>query len=240
MIDESLPIALYQQLVQVFISKIKNDEWPVDYIIPGEMQLSKDYNVSRSTVRQALDVLEREGYVLRKQGKGTKITAPKFKQRLVKFYSFSEDIRNMGLVPSSEMVWFKTLPADERLARILHIQKGDSMFSIKRVRLADNVPLAVETSFIPYDLFPFLTEEMVRENGLYNSMRKNVSLQPNHAHESFEAVIISKADAKLLRISTPAPGMSLRRTTTSGGFVVEYCECIARGDRYKYEVSLES
>lgn len=240
MIDESLPVALYQQLAQEFIVKIKSNEWPIDYVIPGELQLSKEYNISRSTVRQALDVLEREGYVIRKQGKGTRITAPKFKQRLVKFYSFSEDVRNMGYTPSSEMIWFKIIPAEERIARTLKIQKGESVFSVKRVRLADNTPLALETSYIPYDLYPFLTEELVVKNGLYNSMRKNIGLQPNQAHETFEAVIIPKAVAKLLRVECPAAGMSLRRITTSGSFVVEYCECIVRGDRYKYEVSLES
>lgn len=240
MIDESLPVALYQQLVQEFIGKIKSNEWPIDYVIPGELQLSKEYQISRSTVRQALEVLEREGYVVRKQGKGTRITAPKFKQRLVKFYSFSEDIRDMGYTPSSEMIWFKTISAEEQLARTLHIQKGESVFSVKRVRLADNTPLAVETSYIPYDLYPFLTEEMIRKNGLYNSMRRNVGLQPNQAHETFEAVIMPRATAKLLRVESPAAGMELRRTTTSGKFVVEYCEGIVRGDRYKYEVSLES
>ena len=207
MLNDNLPIALYQQLVREFTAKIRNNAWPVGCMLPGEMQLCREYNVSRSTVRQAMDVLVRNGLVTRKQGRGTFVAMPKLEQNLVKFYSFSEEIKRMGYTPSSSIVSFRKLPADANMAARLSIEPNSEIFSLRRLRLADGKPFALETSYIPAALYPFMTEEMIREKGLYQTMRQNSSFQPDTAVETFQAILISKADAKLLNVDRPAPGL---------------------------------
>ena len=240
MLNDNLPIALYQQLVREFTAKIRNNDWPVGCMLPGEMQLCQEYNVSRSTVRQAMDVLVRNGLVTRKQGRGTFVSMPKLEQNLVKFYSFSEEIKRMGYTPSSSIVSFRKLPADADMAARLSIEPNTEIFALRRLRLADGKPFALETSYIPAALYPFMTEEMIREKGLYQTMRQNSSFQPDTAVETFQAILISKADAKLLNVSCPAAGLNVTRVTSSGGVIVEICESIVLGDRYQYTVALRS
>ena len=176
MLNDNLPIALYQQLVREFTAKIRNNDWPVGCMLPGEMQLCQEYNVSRSTVRQAMDVLVRNGLVTRKQGRGTFVAMPKLEQNLVKFYSFSEEIKRMGYTPSSSIVSFRKLPADADMAARLSIEPNTEIFALRRLRLADGKPFALETSYIPAALYPFMTEEMIREKGLYQTMRDRKSV----------------------------------------------------------------
>ena len=226
MLNDNLPIALYQQLVREFTAKIRNNAWPVGCMLPGEMQLCREYNVSRSTVRQAMDVLVRNGLVTRKQGRGTFVAMPKLEQNLVKFYSFSEEIKRMGYTPSSSIVSFRKLPADANMAARLSIDPNSEIFSLRRLRLADGKPFALETSYIPAALYPFMTEEMIREKGLYQTMRQNSSFQPDTAVETFQAILISKADAKLFERRPPGPGPECEPR-----YIVRRCHC---GDMRKH------
>ncbi|HBT15682.1 MAG TPA: GntR family transcriptional regulator, partial [Firmicutes bacterium] len=198
MLDEKAPVALYYQLKEILLEKIKNNEWPINGKIPTERELCEIFKVSRITVRQALYELEKEGYLYRKQGKGTFVTAPKIEQRLSSFYSFSEEIRKMGYTPSTQVVGFDLVTADDEVAKYLNIAKEVSVYSIRRLRLANQEPFAYEISFIPYELCPGLTSEEVATNGLYNSMRK-YGIAPNKAIETFEAVAISSKDALYLQ-----------------------------------------
>ena len=177
MLNEKAPVALYYQLKQILMRKIKSNEWPVNSKIPTERELCELYKVSRITVRQALNELENEGYIYRKQGKGTFVTVPKIEQRLSSFYSFSEEIRKMGYLPGTQVIGLDLIKADNRLAKFLNVADKAAVYRIRRLRLANGEPFAYENSFIPYELCPGLTGEEVSRNGLYNSMgRYNVVL----------------------------------------------------------------
>lgn len=239
MLDEKSPVALYYQLKEVFIDKIKTGVWQIDKKIPTERQLCEMYNVSRITVRQALNELEKEGLLYRKQGKGTFVTAPKIEQRLSKFYSFSDEIRKMGLIPSTSILDFRIVKSDENISQFLNIAEGMLVYSIKRIRLANNEPFAIETSYIPCDICPDLAESEVASKGLYNTMRSKYGIFPDEAEETFEAIIISNEDASHLRINKNSPGLHLDRFTYANGRPVEYCKSIICGDRYKYRVTLK-
>lgn len=240
MLDEKAPVTLYYQLKEAIIEKIKSNEWPVESRIPTERQLCEIYKVSRITVRQALGELEQEGYLSRKQGRGTFVTAQKIEQRLSKFYSFSEEISNMGYVPGTEILTFITIEADEDIARNLDIERNSMVYKIKRIRLANNEPFAVETSYIPFIMFNDLKEDEIAYYGLYNTLKKKYNIHPDEAVETFEAVLISSEDAHSLQISKNSPGILLERFTHASGRTMEYCRSIIRGDRYKYKVVLKT
>lgn len=238
MLDEKAPVALYYQLKEILLEKIRNNEWPINGKIPTERELCEIFKVSRITVRQALYELEKEGYLYRKQGKGTFVTAPKIEQRLSSFYSFSEEIRKMGYTPSTQVVGFDLITADAEVAKHLNIPQEAKVYSIRRLRLANQEPFAYEISFIPHELCPGLTSEEVATNGLYNSMGK-YGIVPNKAIETFEAVAISSNDALYLEANKNSPGLLLNRVTYAEQKVIEYCRSIIRGDRYKYRIVLK-
>ena len=238
LLDEKAPVTLYHQLKEILVGKIKSNEWGIDTKIPTERELCDLYKVSRITVRQALEELEDEGFLYRKQGKGTFVTAPKIEQRLSNFYSFSEEIRNMGFTPSTEMIDFKILTLDEVVAKHFN-ENAMTVYSIKRLRLANHEPFALETSYIPCDLCPGMTAAEIGTNGLYNTMKRKYNLVPDQAIETFEAVIINPNNAAHLRVGKNSPGILLERTTYAGERIVEFCHGIIRGDRYKYQVVLK-
>jgi GntR family transcriptional regulator len=239
MLDEKAPVALYYQLKEILFAKIKSNEWPINSKIPTERELCELFKVSRITVRQALSELEQEGYLYRKQGKGTFVTAPKIEQRLAHFYSFSEEIKEMGYSPSSKMLAFSIMKADENIAKNLGLNKGDLVYSIKRLRLANEEPFAIENSFVPYEVCPGLSPEEIVAKGLYNTMNTNYGLVPNEAIETFEAIAINADSAHYLDILKDSPGLLLERVTRANQTIVEYCQTTIRGDRYKYQILLK-
>ena len=114
-----------------------------------------------------------------------------------------------------------------------------SVYYIKRLRLANDEPFAIETSYIPCDLCPNLTIGEVAAKGLYNTMKTKYNLIPNEAVETFEAVLINLNDAAYLNTGKNAPGLLLERITYASERIVEFCHGIIRGDRYKYQVVLK-
>lgn len=240
MLDERAPVTLYFQLKEIIINKIKSNEWPIDSRIPTERQLCDIYKVSRITVRQALGELEQEGFLYRKQGRGTFVTAPKIEQRLSEFYSFSDEISRMGYIPATKILSFVTLEADEAISRNLNVEKGTIIYKIKRLRLANNDPFAVEISYIPCHLFKELREDEIESHGLYSTLKQKYNVNPDEAVETFQAVLIGSEDVHSLQINKNTPGILLERFTHAGGITIEYCRSIIRGDRYKYKVVLKS
>lgn len=239
MLDEKAPVTLYYQLKNIIIDKINSNEWPVNTKIPTERQLCEMYNVSRITVRQSIEKIERDGYLYRKQGKGTFVTLPKLEQRLSNFYSFSEEIKKMGYIPGSKILLFTTTKANDTIADNLSIDKGTLVYMIKRLRLASNEPFAVEISYIPYYRFKDLQENDISSNGLYNTLKQKYKVNPDEATETFEAVLINSEESGFLQIKKNSPGLLLERLTYAGGKTVEYCKSVIRGDRYKYKVILK-
>jgi GntR family transcriptional regulator len=240
MLDEKAPVSLYYQLKEILIKKIVENEWPVNTKLPAERELCDIYSVSRITVRQALDEMESEGYLYRKQGRGTFVTAPKLVQRLGNFYSFSEEIKKMGAEPSTKVVEFNIIECDEKIAQNLQIKKGDMVYAIGRLRLANKEPFAIETSYMPYSIVGAgLTKEEVENKGLYSTLQNSFNISPNEAVETFEAVLVTNDDVEYLKTKRNTAALRIERTTWANGSILEYCVSTVRGDRYKYRVFLK-
>ncbi|MCY1715173.1 GntR family transcriptional regulator [Caproiciproducens galactitolivorans] len=240
MLDENSPLSLYYQVKSIIIDNIKNKVWTMNSKIPAERELCEMYKVSRITVRQALKELEDEGYLYRKQGKGTFVTGQKFVQRLSQFYSFSEEIAKMGAIPSTKTISFDISEADPLIAEKLQIGSNEMVFAIKRLRLADNEPFGIETSYVVYKYAMELKEEDVNQFGLYNALKLKCGVIPNEATETFEAVNVGSEDAKYLNVSKNAAALHLNRITSANGNKIEYCVSTIRGDKYKYTIQLGS
>ena len=134
--------------------------------IPSERQLSADLGMSRLTVRAALDDLVRDGYLVRKRGSGTFVSEPKIAQELT-MTSFTEDMRRRGMVPGSRTLELRTTSAGPWLGRIMHVSPSEPIVVVKRLRLADDETMAIETLHVRASLVPGLSSDDLEHHSFY-------------------------------------------------------------------------
>ncbi len=207
--------------------------------IPTERSLAAEFDVSRTTVRQALAELTVEGRLLRVQGKGTFAAEPKVAQRL-QLSSYTEDMRAQGREPSSRLLEISEDPADIELARLLAIRAGAKVLRMHRLRLADNEPMAIETTHLPLSRFRGLRRYVSSGSSLYQVLRERFGVEMGHAEETIETALASPEEAELLGADVGLPMLLLsRHSFDSAGNPVEWVRSVYRGDRYKFVAGLD-
>lgn len=237
-INKDLPVPLYFQLKEALRKRIAAKEWKPGRRIPTEAELCEMYNVSRITARKALEELQNEGYLEKKQGKGTFVKNTIIEQKLGKLYSFSEELKKSGVQEITRMIEFEVVAADEEVATGLHIGLGEPVFKISRLRLADETPYAYEISYIPHRLAEGLTEQMVSGGGLYRSLG-TLGISVDSAVEKLRAINLEQETAWLLETRADAAAIYLIRTAGCGPVTVEYCVSTVVGDFFSYTVELK-
>jgi GntR family transcriptional regulator len=231
---------VYQQLAAYFSALISNGELREGDALPTETALCGLLGISRSTVRQAFQLLEDDGVIVRKKRVGTRVCKPKLKRSLDSLYNFTTEMRAMGLEPSSRIVSFATVKAPAKIAETLDMKEGRPVFRIERLRLANGEPLLLETAYIPVSVCETLTREQLTDS-LYATITKCSGFAPMEAVETYEAVTLGRRDAQLLKGKAGDPAfrvVRISRNTTGKTF--EYCEELARGDRNKFQIVLRS
>lgn len=206
--------------------------------IPTERALATDFTVSRTTVRQALADLTAEGRLHRVQGKGTFAAEPKLAQRL-QLSSYTEDIRAQGREPSSRLLETEELPAEVELAKLLGIRTGTKILRLRRLRLADGEPMALETTHLPLSRFRGLRKQVLAGGSLYAVLREHYGVEMERAEETIETALAGPQEAELLGADVGLPVLLLsRHSFATDGRPVEFVRSIYRGDRYKFVTTL--
>lgn len=145
----------YEKIYARIKENIDSRRWEEGGRIPNEMDLMRDFGVSRDTVRKALARLAREGYIYRKSGYGTFVKRQKADYRLITLTSFTEQMRERGLEPSSDVLGLECAPLpDDRVREILGAGKTDDVYAVTRVRRANGTPMAYEIAHIPASVCP--------------------------------------------------------------------------------------
>ena len=228
---------LYDQLVDILTEKIEHEYRPGD-LLPSERELSKYYGLSRTTVRLALQELERLGLVVRQHGRGTFVADRSVQAtNLSQTYSFTDQMRQMGRDPSTTILEFAEIDADKNLAEKMRVRMGDKLFKIERLRCADGMPMMVERTYMPMRKFMSLKRPMLERASLYTVIEQVFHEKIRVAEEEFFASIARPADAHLLGIGEGAPVLDLVRTTYDvGNEIIEYTLSVARADQFKYKI----
>lgn len=236
-VDSDIP--LYSQLVNIVKRNISAGTLAPGDLLPSESALCRHFDISRSTVRQAIGALQAEGLVTRRQGRGTFVAEPKMPVRTENIYSFTSEIRAMGRAPSSALVEFQLIAPSPDIAKMLGLSDPEeTVFRFIRVRSVDGEPLILETSFYPRRLYPDLTEEKLRGNSFYSLLRE-AGVIPARAVDSYESVLLGREEATLLNCRSGSCGFYVqRRTFDSDGACYEYTRSLVRGDRVKLDVYL--
>jgi len=239
MINKQSPIPIYYQLAEHVKQLIEKGDLSPGDSLPAEREYAEKYQISRMTVRQAFTQLVNAGYLSRRQGKGTFVSERKLEQPLQGLTSFTEDMQARGLVPGNEFIHFETIPATSQIAQHLCIQEFAPVYEIKRIRLADNVPMALETNYISANLIKGLTEKIVNQS-LYAYVEEQLGYHIEEATQIIESTLASPIEAKYLKIKTGAPIMSiLRNTFLADGTPFEFVISAYRADRYTFKIHMK-
>ena len=201
--------------------------------IPSERQLGIDLGVSRLTVRAALDELVREGYLVRRRGAGTFVAEPKVAKG-IDITSFSDDMRARGLTPGSRTIDLRVIPAGARLGRILHVSPSEPVVAVKRLRLADGDPMAIELLHVRSSLMPGLTATDLEEHSFYDLLASRYDIAIVGGTQTVEPTVTNEEESQVLGVPLHSPALLFERVTrTEGDKVVEYTSSTYRGDRYR-------
>jgi GntR family transcriptional regulator len=208
--------------------------------VPTERVLSAELGTSRTTVRQALLELVAEGRLVRRQGSGTYVAEPKLTWPL-HLAGFTEQAAANGFTASTRLLSADRILAEEDIAARLHVELGASVYRIEMLRLADDRPMAVDTSHLSATRFPQLTRHVRRERSLYPVLERVYGVGPVSAEESISTAPAPTREAALLNTDTGAPMLVLgRHTFDRSGRPVEWVTGWYRGDRVTFVANLSS
>ena len=237
MINKASKIPLYYQLMQILINEIEH-HLAKDAQLPSEREICERYDVSRSTVRQALLELEQDGYIYKIHGKGTFVSPKKFNQELLKFYSFTNEMKRIGKEPKSEVLDFAIITCDATLAKKMKTTKGTKVYKFIRLRMADGDPMMVETSYVPAARFEGLKREDLSIS-MYDVFARRYAVDITYAEEKFQAVSTNEKTARYLQIQREIPSLQIERFTYEKDLIIEYTVSMARGDQFVYSIKLD-
>ncbi len=229
------PLPLYLQLKESLRTDILTRRLQPDQQLPSERELCGHFRVSRMTVRQALLDLARDGLIYSRAGKGNFVSEPKIDQQLRTLTGFSQDVQSRGSRPASRVLQAKSEPASAEVAEALKVAPGATVLLLVRVRLADNLPLAVETVHLPAALCPGLLKHHFATESLYAVLEHEYGYRLTRAEQTIEAGLAGPREVTLLEVKLRAPVLIMERLTfTDRNVLIEHVHSIYRGDRYKF------
>lgn len=229
---------LYLQLVDTLEIKIREQMSPNDKLL-SERELSEANQVSRITVRQALKELEMRGLIYRKQGKGSyvsNIVEPA--TDLSTSFSFTEQMKKLGKIPKTTILSFEQTQVTSYLSKKLGMDEDSQVYELERLRIADSKPLMFERSYLPENLFPDLTVQLLKQKPLYDIFSEDYEQTIRLADEEFYASLALDYEAELLEIKKGDPVLHIiRKTYNEKNILIEYTYSIARADQFRYHIT---
>lgn len=240
-IDPDDYVPRYYQLANILRERIVEEKLQAHEPIPSERELERLYSVSRTTIRPAIDILVRQGFLYRQHGKGTFVSPPKLQKGISELTSFTEDMKRRGIVPGQKILTLGYAKPPENVRARLELPKGRAeVLCVDRIRLGNGSPMGLQTSY--YNLpegQTFSREELEAVGSIYALLREKLHLIPTEADETLEVTVATAREATLLHIKAGSPLLLSERTTYSQTRrVIEFAKILYRGDRYQYFAKL--
>lgn len=230
------PVPVWAQIEEALAARIAAGALRVGDRLAPERELAEQFEVSRGTVRQALDALAARGLVERGVGRGTFVAAGKVEVRLSDVAGFTEQMARAGLVAHARVLRAQVAPADARAAAALELPQSAPALRVQRLRLAGRLPVTLEDSWIPSERFPGI-EDLDLRGSIYALMRDLYDRAPVRVVEALEPVVAQAGSAEALGVAVGAPLMLVERTAfDADGVPVEFARDLHRGDRARFVV----
>ncbi|MDO9417933.1 GntR family transcriptional regulator [Pararhizobium sp.] len=238
-IRKSGAVPMYIQVAEILDTAVKS-RGDATYALPSEGELSREFGVSRVTVRQALKQLETRGVIYSEHGRGYFKTASRMRG-VSGFHSFTSEVRRLGGTPSSAIIDYRDgekLPA--RFQGHLEASSDNSadFIFLRRVRSIDGNPVAIEDAYLPARLYPSATRAIFEGSSLYDEMTSTWGIVPTWTDALFEPVAANAEEAALLQIAEGSPVITVWRVTvTDTDQAVEYVRSVYKGDGFMLNVN---
>jgi GntR family transcriptional regulator len=232
-LDKNSSVPIYQQIAEGIADLIKRGALPPGSLFPAERTLCETFDISRMTLREATRLLENDGLLESYQGRGRFVAARRLRKQQQEMKSFTEEIRARGGVPSSRLLSFALREPDTQALTFFNLKKGDKIYEIRRLRLRDEIPLAVEEVHISQRLCPGLDRFDLSRNSLYAILEDSYGLALEHSVEEISAELASNYERKQLEIPRSLAVLVVnRKSYADAGQPLELTRAAYRGDLY--------
>jgi len=234
-------IPKYLQIYDIIREKIERGEWQPHEAIPSERELEAMFNVSRTTVRQAMSNLVERSYLYRDQGRGTFVAPRKLQHSLHLLTSFTDDMLARGLKPGQRLLSISNEEPSAFLRERLELgTEIVNILKIERIRFGDGEPIGIHQAYLPMGEGQTLTAEEINSSGWeYTLLARKFNLIASSADETLEATSANEREASLLGIPNGSPLLLIERLTWSRLHrPMEFVKMLYRADRYKYSVHI--
>jgi GntR family transcriptional regulator len=236
-IDKSSPLPYHFQLREIIRAEIASSRWQVGDQLPSEREFCETFNISRTTVREALDALVSEGLLTREKGLGTFVAAPKYMERWSgSVVGFSDSVSEQGYLMETEVLELSILPASHLVRQELYLQRDEKVFFLKRRRFIHKIPILLVISYLPQKHFPALDEIDFTNRSLYETLRQTYGLRIARVKRRIEAIAAGDDETNLLQVDPGFPLMYIENTAfNSSDIPIEHFQAWRRGDRARFE-----
>lgn len=230
-IDRSAPMPLWAQVLEDLRSRLEAEEFVEEF--PTDIELTRHYDVSRHTAREAVRRLQDEGIVTRERGRGTFVRAKGIEQPTGAIYSLFRSIEEQGLEQRSDVLDLSEV-SDPEVADRFGSSASSKFVRLERLRRADDIVLAHDIAWIPSDLGRPLLGVDFTYTALYDELQSRCGVRPTAGRETVTIELPSAADRELLAIGARQPVFRIRRRSNAGDQMVEWRDTVVRGDRYSF------
>jgi len=235
-IDRQSAVPYYHQVKEAVRALIAGGELKPGEMLPSEVSLSDHLGISRLVVHRAYRELVTEGLLIRKRAKGT-FVAPLIKRGFKvtgPLFGMAEDLSADDLEPSNEILLQEVIPANDEIRNGLKLPEGASVIHLRNLRLAKQLPLAIEEMYLSFDRFPTLASLDLNGRSVYGVLDESYDAHPQQALDLISADSATSQEAGLLGINKGAPVMRVKRVSTDRmGLPVEYTFSVFHADRYQ-------
>ncbi len=241
MLYANSPVPLYRQLYYQLREAIEEGELEVGNQLPSERQLAAECGISRLTARRAVTMLRQEGYVRAYQGRGSFVahSASRVCDHTT-LRGFTEVMLRQGMTPSSKLMSSGVVPVSSEVARHLEVSEYDKVIRVRRLRLANDLPMALHTAYLRYPLCEPILEADLEKRSLYRVLQEDLGIRLAFANQTVQRVLGKTRELSVLNLKGPAAVMQLKRKTYDAtGQVIEYLEAIHRTDGKDIQLLLE-
>ncbi|HEX2986521.1 MAG TPA: GntR family transcriptional regulator [Caproiciproducens sp.] len=217
---------------------IKSGKYQIGDLLPTESELEKIFQVSRTTVRQAMSVLAQEGLVEIKQGRGTMVLDYKTKQDLNKVTSVTESLRRRGYTVRTKSMYIDRVPANELLSKELEVMPGTMLARVQRIQLANEKPVVIMKNYIPCETVPGIEQYMGRFSALYQFLEEQYRIEIDAANDKITAKAADFTESEMLCVPPATVLLCIHRVCFQNGRPVCVDEVSILGDQYELEISM--
>jgi GntR family transcriptional regulator len=235
--DKASAVPYYHQIKEALKALIASGALKPGDMLPSELSLSEQLEISRLVVHRAYRELVTEGLLIRKRAKGTFVSPPIKRDYNVAgpLSSTSEQLLKMGLEPANTILAQELEPAGEAVRSSLQLPPGAQVIHLRNLRYASRLPLAIEDTYLSYERFPALLKLDLNNRSLYAELEKSYDAHPQEALDLLSVGSATRSEAELLGIHSGAPVMRVERTSTDKrGQPVEFTRSVFHAERIQF------